>query len=363
MEDYIYEKMIEALNRKGGGLPPFRCKEFDALIDEIFTEEEARLFIQMPDDPVSADNMAKQTGMDSTQVEKILERMADNGVLIAMDRGGKPAYLSMSLLPGLYEFHFHKFNKGDQARKSARLFRDYRDAVEKIETAKPGLFPTVPWARVIPLNLDINSKIQINTFDQVRQYIDKAKYIAVANCFCRIMGDLLDTPCDKPMEVCLAFGPGAVYMVERGFARMISRDEALAVLSKANEAGLVHCSSNTSNYIDFLCNCCTCHCYILRTVKNAAIPSFAASSSVQAKIDHENCSGCEACIPRCQMEALSMTEAIAVVDDKRCIGCGLCVPTCPSEAITLITRTDGTIPPAGIKELKENILKDKAVIR
>jgi len=359
MQEHIYAGMVEAIGRRGGGLPSIRCKEFDALIDDLFTEDEAGFFLQMPDDPFLADTMARITGMDPVHAEKLLEEMTEKGLLIAMDKDSKRTYITMSLLPGLYEFHFHKFHVGERARKSARIFSDYRDAVEKIETATPGIYPTVPWARVIPLNQDIQSNIQIQTFDQVQQYIDRAKNIAVADCYCRIMGELLDNPCQKPMEVCLAFGPGAVNMAERGFARIISKEEAFQILEKADEAGLVHCSSNTSRYIDFICNCCTCHCYILRTVKKSSIPSFAASSSVMASVDAENCIGCEACLERCPMDALKSKDDVVEVDDNRCIGCGLCIRACPADAIVLISRPGGMAPPFDMKNLNKSIIASK----
>lgn len=361
MEDIIYTKMVAAIGHRGGGLPSVRCKEFDALIDDIFTKEDAELFLQMPDDPFSAETLTEITGKDIAQVTKHLEEMADNGVLISAEKDGKRIYITMALLPGMYEYHFHRFNTGDRARKSARIFRDYRDAVEKIEADTPGIFPTVPWARVIPLNVDIDSNIQIKTYDQVRKYIDKAKNIALANCYCRIMGELLDNPCQKPKEVCIAFGPGAVSMAEHGFARTISRDEAYKVLDIADQAGLVHCSSNTGKYIDFICNCCTCHCYLLRTVKNAAIPSFAASSSVMAEVVAGECIGCEACIERCPMEALISKNDLVAVDNKRCIGCGLCITTCPAGAIVLRNRPEGLPPPYKLQDLNRDIIASRKI--
>lgn len=356
MNDVIYEKMVSAIGSRGGGMPSIRCKEFDALVDAVFSEEEAEMYLRMPDGLVSVEEMAALSGMDAVQVRRILECMTDNGTVMGIKRDGKQYYLAMSLLPGIYEFHFHKNSEGEKARASARIFRDYRDTVERMQVNKPGIFPSVPWARVIPLNIDITSKIQINTYDQVRQYIDKAKNFAVARCFCRIIGNLLDDPCDKPIEVCLAIGPGAINMAERGFGRLVSREQALEIVKKADEAGLVHCSSNTSRYIDFICNCCTCHCYLLRNIKNDRIPSFVATSSLLADIDVDSCVGCGECVDRCPMQAISVREDFAAVDESRCIGCGLCIATCPADSIILHTRPDCPAPPYDMKILNEKIL-------
>ncbi len=51
-------------------------------------------------------------------------------------------------------------------------------------------------------------------------------------------------------------------------------------------------------------------------------------------IDAKTCTGCEACIPSCPFDALSMKDKVAVVDEK-CTFCGACVDVCPVSAITL----------------------------
>jgi len=53
-----------------------------------------------------------------------------------------------------------------------------------------------------------------------------------------------------------------------------------------------------------------------------------------AKVDPEKCTGCEACIDECPVEAIQLQDDVAVVDEDTCTDCGQCVDTCPSEAIT-----------------------------
>ncbi|OHB85042.1 MAG: ferredoxin [Planctomycetes bacterium RBG_16_64_12] len=54
-----------------------------------------------------------------------------------------------------------------------------------------------------------------------------------------------------------------------------------------------------------------------------------------AKVDPEKCTGCEACIDECPVEAIQLQDDVAVVDEDTCTDCGQCVDTCPSEAITM----------------------------
>ncbi|MFC2060976.1 4Fe-4S binding protein [Elusimicrobiota bacterium] len=54
----------------------------------------------------------------------------------------------------------------------------------------------------------------------------------------------------------------------------------------------------------------------------------------KAKIDKEECTGCEACIPVCPNEAVTVDD-VAIIDEEKCNGCGECVDICPMEAISL----------------------------
>jgi hypothetical protein len=94
---------------------------------------------------------------------------------------------------------------------------------------------------------------RVNTYDQVQTFIDKYDTISVANCFCRHAADLRgeDTH-GLPADVCMQFGMMAQYAVDRLGARRVSKTEAREVLERAEEAGLIHMSQNTTEDIGFL---------------------------------------------------------------------------------------------------------------
>ncbi len=54
-----------------------------------------------------------------------------------------------------------------------------------------------------------------------------------------------------------------------------------------------------------------------------------------AKVDQEKCTGCEACVDTCPVEAIAMNEEVAVIDEDICTDCGACVDGCPVEAIEI----------------------------
>ncbi len=54
-----------------------------------------------------------------------------------------------------------------------------------------------------------------------------------------------------------------------------------------------------------------------------------------AVVDKGTCTGCEACVDSCPVEAISMKEDLAEISADDCIDCGACVGECPVEAISM----------------------------
>ena len=153
---------------------------------------------------------------------------------------------------------------------------------------------------------------------------------------------------------------GAQFVMDRRMGRKISKEEALEILKKAEEAGLVHATLNRQE-IEFICNCCSCHCMILKTALSQPRPGLSLNSGFQPIWDRELCIACETCIERCPMTALSLGEEdVPEVDLDRCIGCGVCATGCDAEAISLEERPGIPAPPVDQKALKAAIKASQA---
>jgi len=347
MQDPVYEKLTDALNM-GGGLPVIKCPELYALLREMFTPEEGALASQMPMNPVSAADLAAEIGRDPGEVERLLEGMANKGLIYAIERGGVMEYSLLPVLPGIFEVQLMKGEVSEEAKKLAHLFEDYFAVMyQGGQEGGTGMqFPQFPLMRVITVEAEIPAGMEIQPYDSVSQYIENSEYISLGICYCRHLAELLGNPCDKPKDVCMGFGEGAKFLSQRGFARLVSKEEALEALDRAEKAGLVHSSSNTSENIGFICNCCSCHCKLIQSlIKGSFIPGLGAVSSFIMAVDEEKCMGCGDCIDRCPVQVLSMQDDIVVMDADHCIGCGLCVSTCPTEALRMEPRPDPPIPP------------------
>lgn len=54
-----------------------------------------------------------------------------------------------------------------------------------------------------------------------------------------------------------------------------------------------------------------------------------------AKVNQDECLGCEACVGTCPASAISMADGKAVVNPDECLDCGACVDACPASAIKM----------------------------
>ncbi|MBW1803348.1 MAG: 4Fe-4S binding protein, partial [Deltaproteobacteria bacterium] len=267
----------------------------------------------------------------------------------------------LPVVPGIFEFQFMRGGDTDRDRRLARLLRAYAD-VAKAEVRKVMPIPddVTPFMRVIPVERTIKAGQQVYTFDQLSKYIESAEAISVGHCYCHHEAYLLGKEtCDAPEYRCMSFGPGALYTSERGIARLISKDEALAILKECEEKGLVHMGSNTSRYLEFLCNCCSCHCETLKKLNKLGKPVWGADSGYLARVESELCEECGTCAEICPMKAVSIQDGeAAFVDRNRCIGCGVCASQCPADAISMNPREDVSPPPETPKDLRKAVMAD-----
>ena len=95
-----YERLADALRTKGGAVPAIHCREFFALLEELFTPDEAELASKMPMSRVSAAQLAEQTGGDPKVAEALLESMANKGLVVSYEQEDVLVYELLQLLPG-----------------------------------------------------------------------------------------------------------------------------------------------------------------------------------------------------------------------------------------------------------------------
>lgn len=350
MSEETYRKLCETFAKRGGRYPGMDIPEFYELARALFTPEEAAITNAMPRGVSTAAAIAEAAGRSADEIGPLLEAMADKGLCNAFEKDGQRYYGAPPFVPGIFEYQFMKGTTTEKDRRLARLIHAYKKKVDSVIGAQKMTFPT---SRVITVDKKIQAGNVVHTYEQVSNYIENYDPISVSTCFCRHEAELIDENdrCDAPNDVCMQFGAGAQFVIERGMGRRVSKEEAWEVLNRAEEAGLVHCSRNTQD-IDYLCNCCSCHCMIIKSVLTQEKPALFLSSGFQPVFNPDACVACETCIDRCPGTALTMGEDdIPVADMDRCFGCGVCATGCPSEAISMERKFEAVEPPLNRKTL------------
>ena len=324
----VYEKLRERLDDLATGYPATESKIEIRLLERLFTEDEAELFLSLSPLLQNPDDVAQQLNRDPEQVSVMMELMAQKGLLFRKRKGEQTLYAAIPYVIGIFEFQLGKMDK-DFAR----------DHEEYYKTAFSRTFQDhkTPVLRTVPINRQLVADYPVAPYEDVLQIIEKQEKIAIAPCICRSTRKLAGEECDKQIENCFSFGSHAEYYVENGMGRYIAIEEAKAIVKKNEEEGLVMQPFNAQK-VGGMCSCCGDCCGVLRSLKMHPSPAEMVQSNYYARVDEAECTACETCVERCQIEAIEVVDGISTIDLNRCIGCGLCVTTCPVDAIELIQK-------------------------
>jgi len=345
-----YDQLREILDSHPSTAP--KGDAINEILRILFTPEEAAVAVKMSFKPKSPASLAQAAGVDENEAAKLLESMADKGIIFSKNKDGKNSYGLVPLIPGVFEFPFMKGGGSPMHDRLARLWEAYHH--ESLGASFAGN-PT-PMMRVVAVEKSVTPQDQIHPYEEVRHLIDNSEYVALTKCACRVSV----AKCDKPKEVCLIFDGVGEFLVERGFARQITKEEGIKVLDQAEAAGLVHTSNNSADKASVICNCCPCCCTILRGRTQLNHPHAFESSRFAARVESDDCVACGLCADeRCPMQAIEIGEDAAFVQEEKCIGCGLCVSTCPSGAMRLIARAQIPAVPATTQDMAVQVLQEK----
>lgn len=361
-EDLIYRKLQEHLDKLPVGFPPTESGVEIRILKHLFTLEDAELALNLgtafPEKLNSIFRRMRDTGISKEELEKKLNKMVKKGLIqggetVKMLGYGK-SYSCAPFIVGIFEYQANRLTK--------EFFKDYKEYLHG-QYLEEYLNPNTPFQfRTIPVEKSISIYQSISNYDDVKLLIENANGpFGVTNCICKQGMDILGKPCTHTdlRETCISINEGAVQGLQVGYVREINKNEAIGILRKAQDAGLVLMPGNSQNPL-FICTCCGDCCQILTSLKKMPKPVDFIESNYFAAVNEELCEACETCIERCKMEALTITDGRASVDLDRCIGCGNCVSTCPSNAIQLIKKEKEIVPPKDIIDLYIQLIKSKS---
>ncbi|MHA2392628.1 MAG: ATP-binding protein [Promethearchaeota archaeon] len=354
----IYRKLQQHLNSLPVGFPATESGVEIRLLKHLFTPEEAKIASHLKFsyyDFETLDSIYKRLILSGYKIpieelESHLENMAKKGAIMSLNK----TYGAALFLMGMFEYQVNKLTK-----EFVEDTKQYIDEALLMHMAK-----SLPLQiRTIPVGVTIDHDIEIPTFDDVKHLIKNTEGpFAIFNCVCRQAMETIGKPCETTsrLETCMGFGHIGQMYIDSGWAREISRDEAIEILKQNEEDGLVFQPGNCIKP-SFICSCCGCCCEALSNIKNRDNPADLVATNHYAKVDSELCTGCGTCVDRCQMEAIILND-ISSVDRRRCIGCGSCIVGCPSIAISLLEKERKFNPPETMKEFYDRNLVMKTKV-
>jgi len=357
----IYTRLANHLHAMG-----YPIKEgLDEILRANFNPLEAEVVLALPTNniplqPLSIDHIVSKVDLPREELIEVLQGLARRGHVFSgkTEKGEKGYALVHRGFGGFAQVSFWKGERSPFAKKMADLLDTYyqgKTLMQSIETQTKRF-------QFIPLNKTIEPQMQaVYPFVMLEKVVEKARSIAVAHCPCRMRGQLQGRGCDYPLEVCLKFDEMADHLIENELAREVTKEEALEIIKRSEEAGLVHFVDNAMGDIKHNCNCCSCHCWALSPIKERKIPRDVIMATYFIReTDEGKCSGCGACVDVCPVDALTMGDDFPIVDRDWCVGCGLCSAQCPTSAAKLRPKSDH-IPASNFRELHERILAERGL--
>lgn len=346
----VYVKLRTLIDTIGAGIgSEVGDKSFDFVMDQ-FSEEEAQACLEMPRGVhFTAADFAVESGRDEEACLALCESLSSRGLLYRMRRGGVAFFSLIPQFHGIYEYNWTNYTPEWLGLHNAQMGADVKQQFYNSETM---------FYRTVPVEREVVADEEILRYDDYERIIRSHTKLAVATCQCRLTKQVLgaaDPDCDHPIETCLSTGEEAEFYIENGIGRQIDQEEALAIVRRSVEAGMVIqcCHSKEAEVI------CSCHgdcCAILGSY--VALAPKAEEFNVWPNVSHytlhhdkDACIKCGACVEQCPLFTISMGEDGYPTVGMNCVRCGQCGRVCPAGARTLSRKED-------IPELPQTMLDD-----
>ena len=350
-----YKSLEERINWFTQGAPP--TETLYKILQVLYTEKEAKWVALLPVRPFTLKRAARVWNTSEAKAEKLLDHLCDKALLVDSCYHGERQFVMPPPMAGFIEFALMR-TRGDIDQKYlAELYYQYMNVEE--DFVKDLFFATETKLGRVYVQEPVLTSEKMNhilDYERASHIVEEAEYIGLGLCYCRHKAFHAGHPCeiDAPWEVCLTFDNVARSLAEhKGYARLISKEEAMDVLQLSYESNRVQIGENVREHPAFICNCCGCCCEALQAARRFAPMQPVATTNYIPKVSREACVGCGKCAKVCPIFAVTVKESasggrvarFAEVDEEICLGCGVCARNCPTKAIRLERRPVQIITP------------------
>ena len=279
----------------------------------------------------TAGYLAKKVGKTVQEVQPLLDNLVYYGIFRrSMDKAlGEDVYYMQIFAPGILEMMVNQQELLETHPEVGRAFDEYtRNLAANMGAMIPDGYGLM---RVIPVESALEGIEGVSDYERISHYLDKYDRFSVSPCSCRASRSSLGDGCGHLEEdMCVQMGRGAEHYIRTGRAREITREQAIEIIRRAEENGLMHDMVNIEEPGESaaICNCCACACFGLRVGL-----MFGARDAIRSNY-------------------------VAEVDEAKCVACGQCVETCPGNALKLgqkLRSTEDLTPKQDYVKLSETI--------
>ena len=297
---------------------------------DIVTDEEADIAIAAGlRKERTAQWLADKVGRTVEEIQPSLDRLVYYGVFrrCRIDGTDEDGYFMQIFAPGILEMMVNNQELLREHPEVGRAFEEYTRL--RMQSMGPILPDGYGLMRVIPVESAIEGIPGVTDDERLSHYLDKYDVFSVSPCSCRASRTSLGDGCGHLAEdMCVQMGKGAEHYIRTGRARQITREEALEIVKRAEENGLMHDIPNIEGAGESaaICNCCACACFGLRAGLMFGARDAIRSNFV-AEVDEAKCVACAQCVEVCPGNALKLGQ-------KLCSDCAL-----PEPEYTKVTET------------------------
>ena len=297
---------------------------------DIVTDEEADIAIAAGlRKERTAQWLADKVGRTVEEIQPSLDRLVYYGVFrrCKIDGTDEDGYFMQIFAPGILEMMVNNQELLHEHPEVGRAFEEYTRL--RMQAMGPILPDGYGLMRVIPVESAIEGIPGVTDDERLSHYLDKYDVFSVSPCSCRASRTSLGDGCGHLAEdMCVQMGKGAEHYIRTGRARQITREEALEIVKRAEENGLMHDIPNIegAGESSAICNCCACACFGLRAGLMFGARDAIRSNFV-AEVDEAKCVACAQCVEVCPGNALKLGQ-------KLCADCAL-----PEPEYTKVTET------------------------
>lgn len=258
----------------------------------------------------SAAEVAKKLGKSEDYCHEQLMKLAVYGACFVNRVEGVDLFWTETWIPGTMEMIVNNMDNIEKYPIVAYAMEAYGRVRGPLSS---GAFPVgVGLMRVIPIESAIDGESRKAGYEEISKYLNENDLFSVSNCSCRTDREVMGEGCGHLKEdMCIQMGHAAEYYIRTGRGRQITREEAFAILKRAEENGLMHEIPNTDGpgHTHAICNCCGCGCLSMRTAtmfKNVDM----IRSNYRAVVDREKCVACGRCVENCPVNALKLGQKL-----------------------------------------------------